>query len=248
MKLRFRLWHFLVIAVVLVLVIGYYAVEDQRNSIGPVGARNKAMLSGPFWGIQFEVDYMPGVAPDGESMNRLRGFVFDHTDKVATFVVHEIPSYASPDPADPTVPCLVDCPNNGYTFDQIIQIQERERDAWVPPGMISVHILYADRSSSEGEQIGASSYCATCIVMFPSAASANFVVEAIVLAHEFGHLLGLCAVNYEDVRNHCDGEGHSSNPNSLMYYAPDLDSPSVQALRLDADELADLQDLRTGTL
>jgi len=246
---RLRFWHLLVIVVVVIVVFGSYAVDNARNSTGPLGERGRAMLNGPYWGIQFEIDYMPGVAPDPESLNRLRGFVFDHTDKIPLFVQTEIRSYAGPEPMDPTFPCLLDpCPTGGYTLEQIVQVHQLERNAYAAPGVISVHILYADRPSSEGQQVGASAYCATCIVMFEPGAKADYVVEAIILAHEFAHLLGLCAVSYEDVRAHCDDQGHSRDSGSLMYYAPNFSDPDVQALRLNADELADLKDLRTGAL
>ena len=245
MRLR---WIIIVLVVVFIVVVSFYATDYVRNSGGPVGARGRDMLSGPFLGIQFEIDYMPGMRPDPGALDRFAGFVFEHTGKLVFFSQSEIQSYAGPSSGDPTLPCLLPpCPMNGYTMEQIGEIYDRERSVLPPPGVISVYILYADLPSSEGEQVGAASFCATCVVLFRSGADANYAVEAIILAHEFGHLLGLCSINYPDVRSHCDA-GHSTNPNDLMYYAPNTNDPDVQALRLDANDLADLQDLRSGAL
>jgi hypothetical protein len=245
--LRFRWVVALIVA--LIVVVGVYAADYALNSAGPVGDRGRAILNGPFLGVQFEIDHMQGMKPDSGALDRLSGFVLEHTGKLVLYSQSEIQSYAGPATGGSTYPCLLPpCPTNSYTLDQIVAITMRERNVLPPPGVISVYILYADRPSSEGEQVGAAAYCATCIVVFEPGARSDTVVQAIVLGHEFGHLLGVCALSYTDVREHCDGAGHSTNPHDLMYYRPDLQDPGVQALKLDANDLADLRDLRAGTL
>ena len=80
-------------------------------------------------------------------------------------------------------------------------------------------------------------------------------IENSVTLHEVGHLLGLVNLVYTSPRDHEDPDhpGHSSNEDSVMYWA--VDSSSIGAIfsgelpnDFDDDDRADLEDLASGDL
>jgi hypothetical protein len=76
-------------------------------------------------------------------------------------------------------------------------------------------------------------------------------IEAAVLVHELGHLLGLVDLARDTGRADRDHPGHSSNPKSVMYWAVESDLigqviSGPPPRRFDAADRADLQALRDG--
>jgi hypothetical protein len=81
-------------------------------------------------------------------------------------------------------------------------------------------------------------------------------IEKAVIVHEVGHLLALVNQTYKSPRNHEDPEhpGHSSNKQSVMYWAIENADAISQVFGgsiptdYDADDRADLRDLKSGKL
>jgi len=82
-------------------------------------------------------------------------------------------------------------------------------------------------------------------------------IEQAAMVHEVGHLLSLVNLTYHSPRPHEDPNhpGHSSDPNSVMYWA--IDNVGVATLLgghtqpptgFDPDDLADLNDVKAGKL
>lgn len=76
-------------------------------------------------------------------------------------------------------------------------------------------------------------------------------IEVAVTTHELGHLLGLVDLYLDTGRADPDHPGHSTNPDSVMYWAVETDLVG-QLLganpprHFDADDLADLASIRAG--
>ena len=76
-------------------------------------------------------------------------------------------------------------------------------------------------------------------------------IETAVVTHEVGHLMGLVDLYLETGRQDPDHPGHSTNPNSVMYWA--VESNLVADLLqggppkdFDAEDLADLETIRNS--
>ena len=126
---------------------------------------------------------------------------------------------------------------------------------------IVLYVLYADGST--GNTIGAA-YSSSAFAVFKqaieSAATPLVTAEEIedsVIVHEAGHVLALVNIGYKSPRDHEDPqhEGHSKNSKSVMYWAVDnvgvvglLGGSTKPPTSFDADDLADLRDLRDGRL
>jgi hypothetical protein len=82
-------------------------------------------------------------------------------------------------------------------------------------------------------------------------------IERAATIHEIGHLLSLVNIGYRSPRTREDPDhpNHSSNPDSVMYWAVDnvgvvtvLGGDMELPTDFDADDRADLEDVRTGEL
>lgn len=221
----------LLIVVILGTPLLYYTLQFQYNSSGEVGKRGRDLLrSAPYFSIVVEIDYMSGHKPDPDALLKFAEFIQEHSRKSVEFIQSEIPAN----------------PGKEYTQDDIANLYDQYRSVTPFPGTIALYVIYLDRPFSD-PKVGAAAFCATCIAVF-SPVKISSMLERVVLAHEFLHLTGLCALTYTDVRSHCDS-GHSTNSGSLMAAAPDWrNNLSVQQLKLLPNELADLEGLRSGTL
>ena len=77
------------------------------------------------------------------------------------------------------------------------------------------------------------------------------VIEAAVVTHEAGHLLGLVDLYLSTGRQDPQHPGHSRNPQSVMYWAVESDLVTMllsggPPRDFDADDLADLAAIRNG--
>jgi hypothetical protein len=231
-------------------IIAYGYINYASKLAAQPGALGRDMLSVvPYWGEVIEIDYQADAVPDKAAIDMAVGFVGGHSGKQVSVVLQEIPA-GGPQPLQP---CPLPVCSTGTISDaEIVALAKQYRDVIPLPGQIAVHYLYVDRPSEHGPTVLAISYCATCVVVFKPVVTTggggytNY--EAAVVAHEHGHLWGLCALVYNDVRNHCDGTGHSTNSISLMYPSLSRNNANQMNLYLDPDDLADLSDLAWGKL
>jgi len=139
--------------------------------------------------------------------------------------------------------------------------EKRYRTHHSTASAIVLYVLYADGDT--GSAIGAA-YSSSAYAVFKQAiesAATPLVsaeeIEDSVIVHEAGHVLALVNIGYQSPRNHEDPQhpGHSNNPKSVMYWA--VDNVGVVGLlggnmrpptAFDANDLADLRDLRDGKL
>jgi hypothetical protein len=158
--------------------------------------------------ILFEVAAVKNCAPSPEALNQFREQLHTtgicHRDKV-TFRVNAV--------AFPPPPDLWD-----FEILEAFELVTREyRDLDPTDRDLSVFVAYADGFMTVGEQIlmvGGLTYRPTSFVIFKDLVSE---IEAEVLLHEFGHVMGMVPVtadNYDEKHpNHC------LNKECVMYFS-----------------------------
>lgn len=150
-------------------------------------------------------------------------------------------------------------PNDLATFES------RYRETAHTADTMSIYILFVSgdpRYGGGGGTLLGHAYTASAVVLYSDNIRGDLPpllgaddLERAVLVHEVGHLLALVNQTYKSPRDHEDPEhpGHSGNEDSIMYWALEF-GDAVAALAgnlptdFDADDLADLRDLKTGKL
>lgn len=235
-------------------------VPWQRVVDGGPGDRAADLVSAKDYAkLLVEIDHPPNAAPHPGALEVLKATLREVTAKTSIEVELEasIPSE----------------PGKKYSFSEIEALEDKHRDRRSSGDTAVLYVVYVAGGSSEdtdeGKVLGAA-YRGTSLVMFKGNIRANSgggplsgqppeeVVERAVLVHEFGHAAGLVNLGTKMQRQHEDPEnpGHSSNRNSVMYWA--VESSAGLALlcqlglgndcgvpyQFDADDKADLRALR----
>lgn len=203
------------------------------------------LLDDVYRSLTIEIQYMPGYAPDAETVANLRGFLYEHVQKPGGIRVttKEIAS-----PADTVL-----------TMDEVVAIERANRTAFATRDRLTLYILYANGYYTDPNILGWA-YRNTSAVLFAKKIHEHSdrpgkpdrtKLETTVLLHELGHLLGLVNVGTPLQSPHKDDHHgkHCKNPRCLMYYK--VDTRYIPGLlmkrdipRLDADCLRDLKSLR----
>lgn len=181
-----------------------------------VGASaNELLSSGKYKSLKIEVQYMTGFAPDAAALNQLQNFLSTYLNKPAgiTIVTKEIAPSA----------------NTTLTVNDAIAIEKQNRSAFSMNDQIAVYILYTNGNYTDNNVLGLA-YRNTSVVLFGKKIHDNSgaigqtsrtKLEATVLEHEMGHLLGLVDLGSPMQTPHKDAThgNHCNNQNCLMYYA-----------------------------
>ena len=219
----------LVSALVVVALLGagtaFFTFDRARLlDEGPPGERARDLVKGPFSRIVFEIDYFtlqPEIVPDKQEVERFLAFAKTYTGKSVEAVYQELP--------------LELATTDLWDDDELRALTAETRDmhSW-PLGTLTVHIIYANALYAPNTRTAGIAIAATTIVIFKSIARV-LGAEDIVLAHEFGHLMGLCGiVRPSDL---CDGNGHAKNQASLMAASIDPRYSNVADLKLFPEEV-----------
>lgn len=151
-----------------------------------------------------------------------------------------------------------------WTADDIWANQERFRDHDSTRDEVVLYMHVLEGEPKDSGAIGIA-YSSSSTVIFleriRNAAATPLVtaeqIERSTTVHEVGHLLSLVNMTYESPRNHedPDHQGHSKNPDSVMYWAVDnvgiaglLEGRTEPPTDFDADDRADLADVKAGKL
>lgn len=250
-------------AVVLLVVASLAAgctLPWQRVVDGGPGDRAADLVSAKDYPkLLVEIDHPPNAAPHPAALELLKSTLREVTAKTSIDV-----------DLDPSIPSE---PSKRYSFSEIEALEAKHRDHRSSGDTAVLYVVYVAGGSSEdtdeGKVLGAA-YRGTSLVMFKGNIRANSgggplsgkpteeVVERAVLVHEFGHAAGLVNLGTKMQRQHEDPEhpGHSSNRNSVMYWAVEssaglallcqlgLGSDCGVPYQFDADDKADLRALR----
>jgi hypothetical protein len=223
------------------------AIDDYAR----LGANTRLYLSAEVPKLIVEIDAVEGFAPSAPAVNALRsrlGSIADKPRGIEFLPVETFSDHRSP-----------------WTESDLLTAEKRNRDRWSSRDAIVLYLLYVDGTYADGEDalgvaFNASSYAVFAQRLRETAATPLVPASAIeqsVVVHEMGHVLALVNIGYESPRDHEDVQHptHSNNANSVMYWA--IDNVGVANLfggrttpptNFDADDRADLEDLKTGRL
>ncbi|ASW74393.1 hypothetical protein IQ37_04825 [Chryseobacterium piperi] len=181
----------------------------------PVGASANNLLSNERYNsLLIEVQYMPGYAPDSQAIEHLKNFLstFLRKDGGITIIQREIPGTSSP----------------SLSAEDIRQIENTNRTVFTNGSTLAVSILYTNGQYTNNNTLGIA-YRNTSVALFGKTIRENSggfgqtsrtKLEATVLEHELGHLMGLVDLGSPMQTNHKDSSNgnHCNNQNCLMYY------------------------------
>lgn len=158
---------------------------------------------------------MPGYPPDGAALNHLQSRLSSFINKPSgiTIVTKEIPASSK------TV----------LSLNDVIDIEKNNRTAFTSGSELAVCILYTNGNYSDANVLGIA-YKNTSVAIFGKmiydnsggiGQASRTKLEATVLEHELGHLLGLVDLGSPMQAGHKDAShgNHCNNSACLMYYA-----------------------------
>jgi hypothetical protein len=176
---------------------------------------NQLLSAGIYKSLKIEVQFMAGFAPDASALNHLQNLLNTYLNKPSgiSIVTKEIPGSSS----------------TTLSIDQVRTIEEQNRTVFTTTDQIGVYFLYTNGNFTDNNVLGAA-YRNTSMVLFGKKIHDNSgglgqasrtKLEATVLEHEFGHVLGLVDIGSPMQSNHKDVThgNHCNNTNCLMYYA-----------------------------
>jgi hypothetical protein len=212
---------FAVLLCVAFLSLGCEKTKEIVDSIDPNSLHNRAvgasanelLGSNKFTSLKVELQYMTGFAPDAAAINHLQNFLSTHLNKPGgvTIVVKEIPAAA----------------NRTLTADEVHNIEKANRTVFTSDDQIAVYVLYTNGNYSDNKVLGVA-YRNTSLALFGKkigessgglGQASRTKLEATVLEHEIGHLLGLVDIGTPMQSPHKANGNHCNNQNCLMYYA-----------------------------
>jgi hypothetical protein len=214
---------------------------------GEPGSNAAAYLQARVPELVVEIDAVDGKGPAQQTIDLLRERLGSVVDKPGGIRFLPVGDAAAGD--------------GDWSVAELQAAERRHRGSRGSAGVASLYLLFVDGAHPKEDGIGVA-YSASSAAIFSDQieeAATLLVTEAeierAVTIHEVGHLLSLVNLGYTSSRDHEDAEyrGHSSNPDSVMYWA--VDNVGVASLlggraappdRFDADDLADLAAIRSG--
>jgi hypothetical protein len=189
------------------------ADELHNKAVG--FSANQLLSSGTYKSLKIEVQYMTGYAPDAAALSHLQNVLSTYLNKSSgiTIVTKEISASSS----------------TTLSIDQVRTIEEQNRTVFTTGDQLGVYFLYTNGNYVDNGVLGVA-YRNTSMVLFGKKIHDNSgslgqasrtKLEATVLEHEFGHILGLVDLGSTMQTNHKDAShgNHCNNSNCLMYYA-----------------------------
>ena len=211
----------------------------------PVGeSANDLLVSSNYSRLEVELLYAEGFEPPSTSVDYIRNFLTERLNKSGgiSMTTRQISAPGK----------------SQYTLQELVDIETANRLKFNNESTIGAYLFFADGSYAPNENVLGVAYKNTSMVLFQSrieelsggiGQSSTSLLTSSVMAHEFGHILGLVNTgsplqsSHQDVANghHCDVD------NCLMYFAVEstaglddllgMSSPPT----LDAQCLADLK-------
>jgi hypothetical protein len=230
-----------VIVLIVFAALALTACRKDNIEQGPFAIEAKDYLSSKkYEKLLVEICYVDGFAPEQASIDHLKAFMQARCNKPGGISFN----YTS-----------ITSPGKG-SYD-IADLEELEKDHRVEHSrrdQLVVFVFFADAGYSSANILGVAHGTTSCAV-FEKPVKDNsggigqpsqFVLEATVLEHEFGHLLGLVDNGTDMVSAHSANEHHCNNEDCLMYYAVETldfigNLAGGEIPELDANCIADLQ-------
>lgn len=244
-----KIW-FVALAALIVLSFGCMrSIASEEDTIDvkalhgrTLGASARELLSAEtYTSLKIEIQYMAGFAPDKDALYYLQNFLEQrlHKPRGIHIVLREIAPVAD------TV----------LTIRDAVEIERKNRTAFTNGKQLAVYFLYTNGLYTNDKIFGMA-YRNTSAVIFGKnihnysgtiGKPGRTKLEATVLLHEMGHLLGLAGKGTPMLTNHLDENhvSHCKNRKCLMYYGVGTEDKFGYLIKgnipdLDEDCLADL--------
>jgi predicted Zn-dependent protease len=185
------------------------------------GNSSRDLLSADhFRSVTVEIQSVRGFGPAQESINRLQKFLENHLNKpggVNVVLSDDIPAA----PAQGTT----------YSVAQERALEDRYRRQFPQKDQIAVYFLFLDGASPDEGTLG-QAYRNTSVAVFENTLRQEaakypnlprWLIETVVMEHEFGHLLGLVnnPISQQSPHEDANHPAHCTEGKCLMYYAAD---------------------------
>ncbi len=213
------------IALLILAVASCKKDSDNSNKDGGLNKKstgstaNDLLSEDKYKSLVVELQYVSGFEPTETAKDNLKTFLQTYLNKPDGITFKES-NITSPS-------------NNKYSVDDIIAIEDANRNEYTADEKMAAYFLFLDGEYSEnsgsGKVLGIA-YRNTSMVIFEKTIRdfsgglgqpSTSLVESTVLNHEFGHILGLVNVGTEMQTDHQD-EAHGKHcdvDDCLMYYA-----------------------------
>jgi predicted Zn-dependent protease len=217
------------------------ALEPSSLHNRSVGSSASELLSADkYKSLRVEVQYMAGFAPDATAINHLKSFLGTCLSKPdgISIITREIQATA----------------NTVLNADEIHAIEKANRTAFSAGTELAIYILYTNGNYSDGNVLGVAYRNTSAAILGKKVRdnsggigqASRAKLEATVLEHEVGHLVGLVDVGTPMQTAHKANGSHCNNQACLMYYAsettdvlgflvtgniPPLDAPCINDLK-----------------
>lgn len=224
------------------------ALPERRGE--PGGLTLACLSSSQFTDMVIEIDHAPGYAPEASTVQLLTDRLEDVCDK--------------PDGIRAAITETEFNHAGAWSANDVREQALEHREAPPMDGTtLRWHLLFPAGAYDDDSVLGVAVNAADVAVFRDSIDDAENIlrrpsaenIENSVTLHEVGHLLGLVNLVYTSPRDHEDPDhpGHSSNEDSVMYWA--VESSSLGAIfsgelpnDFDDDDRADLEDLASGDI
>jgi hypothetical protein len=223
------------------------AAPGRNYDRAPVGDLARGLLRpAPYAKVAVEFDIAGGAAPSAAARARVLAVVKETTRKPVT------------DVGGRTLPSRG---NGCWKAQELFDLAAGGRRVATGGDTVSLDFLFLDGTSCAGSGVLGMAFSASAVAIFTgqvnSLATPTVPADAFMQAvttHEYGHLLGMVNIGYTSSIKHEDAAhpGHSSNKQSVMYFAIDQTDLLAQfvngpPVNFDSNDLADMQGLRDGT-
>jgi len=190
------------------------APESLHNrSVG--ASANELLASSKYASLKIEIQYMPGYAPDAAAISHLQATLGSLLNKPSgiSIVTTQVAAASS----------------LTLSADDVLQIERNNRTVFTTGDQVALYILYTNGNYSDNNVLGVA-YRNTSAAIFGKkifdnsggiGQASRTKLEATVLEHELGHLLGLVDLGSNMQAAHKDAAhgSHCNNSGCLMYYA-----------------------------
>lgn len=187
---------------------------NHTRSVG--SSSNDLLNNSKYNALVIEILYMPGYAPDANAISLVKNFLSTFLNKEGgiSIIQKEIAGASS----------------SGLSAEEIRSIENSNRTSFTSGSVMAVSIIYTNGQYSGNANTLGIAYRNTSIALLGKTIHDNSggfgqvsrtKLEATVLEHELGHLLGLVDLGSQMQANHKDTAhgNHCDNKNCLMYYA-----------------------------
>lgn len=188
---------------------------DYLHNRATGASANELLSAAKYSSLKIEVLYMPGFAPDNAALNHLQSTLNGIVNKPAGISI--------------ATKQIAVSGKAGLSVDDVWNIEKNNRSAFTTSSSIAICIVYTDGAYTDNNVLGIA-YKNTSVALFGKTIHDNSgglgqasrtKLEATVLEHELGHLLGLVDLGSPMQSSHRDTPHgyHCNNSNCLMYYA-----------------------------